>query len=185
MPIKVSDQELAELQANLDRVPRRTQRKKLLTLDVEAEIKEILGEGRKSTKKRQTKEESLQLKFCKYLRESYIGLHFVADVAAGAKLPQKYAVLASQMRSGSKMPDLAIYEARGGFYGLFLELKAEGKLRQKRSGEIKGDAHIQAQAARLAELRAKGYKAEFAEGLYEAVQIVTDYMMLPPTKPYE
>jgi hypothetical protein len=166
MPIKVSDQELAELQANLDRVPRRTQREKVTT-------------------KRQTKEESLQLKLCKYLRENYIGLHFVADVAAGAKLPQKYAVLAAQMRSASKMPDLAIYEARGGFYGLFLELKAEGKLRQKRSGEIKGDAHIQAQAARLAELRAKGYKAEFAEGLYEAVQIVTDYMMLPPTNKYE
>jgi hypothetical protein len=165
MPIKVSDQELAELQANLDRVPRRTQREKVTT-------------------KRQTKEESLQLKLCKYLRESYIGLHFVADVAAGAKLPQKYAVLASQMRSGSKMPDLAIYEARGGFYGLFLELKAEGKLRLK-SGKIKGDEHTQAQAARLAELRAKGYKAEFAEGLYEAVQIVTDYMALRPTKPYE
>ena len=160
MPIKVTDAELAELQAKLGGIPTRTPREAV-------------------TKKRNAKsEENLQLRVCKYLRETWPSVHFVCDYAAGLKLTKQQAIKAAKMRSADKLPDVLILASRGEFSGLLIELKAEGKLRLK-SGQISGSAHIQAQAERLAELRQEGYKAEFAEGFYEAVDLIAAYMKLP------
>ena len=157
MPIKVTDEELAALQQNLGRVPRRVPREKV------------------ATKRNVKAEENLQLRVCKYLRESWPGVHFVCDYAAGIKLTKQQAIKAAKMRSADKLPDMYIFASRGGFSGLIVELKTEGKLRLK-DGQINNQAHTQAQAERLAELRTEGYKAEFAEGFYEAVEIISEYL---------
>ena len=62
------------------------------------------------------------------------------------------------------------------FAGLYLELKAEGNSPYKKDGTLKKDEHLEEQNEMLENLRAKGYKAEFATGFEEAKKIIDDYL---------
>ena len=65
------------------------------------------------------------------------------------------------------VPDLCLPVARGGFHGLFLELKTKtGRLRPE-------------QALWLDALRDEGYRAEVAHGLDEAVEVLRSYVSAP------
>ena len=81
------------------------------------------------------------------------------------------------MRSDDNIPDLLIFEPRGGYYGLLLELKVkspylvDGKTLRK-------DKHLEAQNKTLLKLSGKGYKAVFVTGFDEAEKVITNYMKL-------
>ena len=77
----------------------------------------------------------------------------------GAKLKQE------GVRRG--VPDLSFPCARGGYHGLYIEMK-------RRHG---GRVSIE-QTAFIAALRRGGYKAEICHGCDEAFQVFNDYMQL-------
>lgn len=62
------------------------------------------------------------------------------------------------------MPDICLPVARGGFHGLYVEMKAQGG---RPSDE---------QKAWIAALRAQGYRAEVCVGWHAARQLIEDYI---------
>ena len=75
---------------------------------------------------------------------------------------------------GRGFPDLQILEPRGGFNGLFLEIKRNGERIFKKDGTFASE-HILEQADWLNGLRLRGYKAEFAVGFDECKTIIDAY----------
>jgi hypothetical protein len=70
------------------------------------------------------------------------------------------------------VPDLVLPVARGGWFGLYVELKRPGKHSRPKE-----------QLAWIAGLVANGYRAAFCVGWEEARQLLTDYLACPPTVP--
>ena len=120
-------------------------------------------------------EENLQIAVCTYLRLNYPSVIFTSE-SSGVRLTMGQAVKAKKMRSGGKLPDLWILEPRGGYHGLFIELKAEPYL--KKDGWFK-TPHIKEQAETIARLMNKGYAATFAVGFDQAKEAIDVYMKLP------
>jgi hypothetical protein len=71
-------------------------------------------------------------------------------------------------REGVKagFPDVAIYEPRGKFFGLFIELKVEGK--KPRPNQIKW----------LSDLKKRGYFVNHTDSLDEFIEIVDNYLKI-------
>lgn len=63
-------------------------------------------------------------------------------------------------------PDLLIFEPRGGYLGLFIELKAPGGTKQPQQREF------------LQEANDRGYMAVFCEGYKETVDFIGKYLKL-------
>lgn len=66
------------------------------------------------------------------------------------------------------VPDLCLPVARGGYHGLFIELKAEG------------GRPSAAQKEWLGRLRVQGYKAEICVGWTAAAAVICDYLGIRP-----
>ena len=85
--------------------------------------------------------------------------------------------------NGRGWPDLFIAYPKitlngGNYLGLFLELKKDGVSIYKRNGELRKDPHLHAQAQVLDGLQGAGYMAEFAVGLDDAVNKISEYLSL-------
>ena len=130
-------------------------------------------------------EAELQANVALYIRMQYPNVLFHSDFGSGIKL-KPWQAKAQKMQNGGirAWPDMFIaqpVEVDKGqpswrrYSGLFIELKKEGTRLQKRNGEWASE-HIQEQAAILEELSYKGYKAEFAVGLHQAINIINDYL---------
>ena len=126
---------------------------------------------------RNAREYAIHKAVCDYLRLRYPCLLFNSDMS-GLNLSQAQAGQAKMLRSDRGYPDLVLYEPRGRFYGLFLELKKEGTTIVKKNGEMVADEHIREQAKIIMRLNAIGYKARFAIGLDDALQAIDDYMKI-------
>jgi len=118
-------------------------------------------------------ERRLQLQVCQYIKTKYPKVIFWAN-DSGEKKTIGLAKLVKRMRSGSKIPDLWISEAQGGWAGLYLELKAETPY--KKDGTVKANPHLQAQFEMMDRLIDKGYMACFAWSLEGAIATVRNYM---------
>ena len=77
------------------------------------------------------------------------------------------AVAAKLKAQGVKrgVPDLCLPVARGGFHGLYIELK------RKKGGRVSEDQH-----GWLSELSAQGYRAEVCHGAEEACDVLYKYL---------
>jgi hypothetical protein len=124
-------------------------------------------------KKHTKKEENLQVQVCRYLKLMYPDVLFTSDIS-GMKLTVGQTVTASRMRSSDKFPDLMIFEPRGIFKGLFLELKRAGEKVMTKEGRPYA-GHITEQWNTLQRLQAKGYYAKFAIGLTDAITQIDNY----------
>lgn len=144
------------------------------------------------------REHQLYEKIARYLQLQYPNVIYRFDIAADLKLTMGQAAKHKRLHPRRGYPDLFIAEPRqvatdkkcGGvelgrsdngwhlyhFAGLYLELKAEGNSPFKKDGTLKKDEHLEEQDEMLENLRAKGYKAEFAVGFEEAKQIIDDYL---------
>ena len=120
-------------------------------------------------------EKSLHRQVCDYIRYQYKGVLFNSDLSGATKLTMGQAVAMKALRSNRGFPDLAIYEPRGRYHGLFIELKKEGTNLYKKSG-APATPHIGEQIECLLNLRPRGYMAEFAIGFEQAKQIIDDYL---------
>lgn len=133
-------------------------------------------------------EDSLQRQVCHYLKLQYPRVIFRSDLDSGRNKSsdfEKHRMRA--MNSSRSFPDLFIYEPmqhKDKFYsGLALELKKEGTTVILKTGPNKGkissNPHIQEQALLLKELSRKGYYANFAVGIDEAIRTIDWYFKKP------
>lgn len=121
------------------------------------------------------KEANLHRQVCDHIRYHYPEVIFNSD-GAGNNLSMAAAGRAKMLRSRKGFPDLQVAEARGGYFGLFIELKREGATVYLRGGALSTNPHIQEQAKMLQDLLDRGYKAVFAVGLTEATWVIDQYM---------
>lgn len=130
-------------------------------------------DGRKTFKKQP--EFLLQKQICQYLKIQYPDVVFLSDTVASVKLtmPQQQRNKAIQ-KDGFKCPDLLILEPRGGYAGLFLELKAKCPL--KKDGTLFKNKHLEEQSESLKKLRNKGYYAVFSWGFEMTKNIIDKYL---------
>lgn len=134
-------------------------------------------------------EAELQANIALYLKTNYPGVLFHSDFGSGIKL-QPWQARAQKIQNGGRRawPDMFIAEPRTlkigetkfedveqDYAGLFIELKKEGTRLKKKNGEW-ATSHIEEQANVLETLRQKGYKAEFAVGIFEATDLIDEYL---------
>jgi hypothetical protein len=124
-------------------------------------------------------EKHLHEAVCDYIRLQYPKARFKTDLS-GIYLGGKWSLMNHVKRttSHSGFPDLVIYERRGAYCGLAIELKAEGKSPFKKDGTLKKDEHIEAQAMWLLVLGQCGFYATFATGFDEAKREIDQYFNL-------
>jgi hypothetical protein len=124
------------------------------------------------------KEIDVHIQVCKYLKLQYPGILFLSDFAAGIKMSIGMANRQKMMKSDHSFPDLMIFEPRGGYKGLFIELKRDRDALYNKDGSFKSSDHIADQYKTLNELRKKGYYAYFACGFDVAKNIIDNYLNL-------
>jgi len=121
-------------------------------------------------------EKELVMQVAQYLQMQYPNVIYRFDLAADMKLTVGQAARNKRLHCHRGYPDLFIAEPRGGFNGLFIELKAVPIY--KRDGSLKTSEHLREQQAYHDTLVIKGYAACFAVGFDEAKDIIDKYMKL-------
>lgn len=99
--------------------------------------------------------------WCKYRKE----LKWLFHVPNGGERPGAVAKKLSHLGVKSGVSDLVLPLARGGYHGLFIELKRQ-----------KGGKLSDSQREFLDDMIAAGYMAAVARGSEEAIRIITDYL---------
>ncbi len=119
----------------------------------------------------------LQKKTCKWLSIQYPKALFLSDTIASVKLtiPQQNRNKLIQKNS-FKTPDLLIFEPKGNYSGLFIELKVKSPF--KLNGELLKDEHLEAQQKTINELKSKGYYACFSWSFEMTMDIINKYFSL-------
>lgn len=121
-------------------------------------------------------EAELQKQVAIYIRMQYPDVIFHSDFGSGVKLTPWQAKMQKMQNGGRRAwPDLFLAEPVGKHHGLFVELKKEGTRLKKKNGDWASE-HIAEQDAVLSELNDKGYKAEFAIGFEQALNLIDDYL---------
>ena len=136
-----------------------------------------------------TREHDIYTMIADYLRYQYPQVIYRFDLAADLKLTMGQASKHKRLQRYRGYPDLFIAEqsvrhedvsdhaiCEWNYAGLYLEIKKEGTRIFKRDGTLVSDTHIREQFDMLAELRNRGYAAEFACGFDEAKKLIDDYM---------
>ena len=121
-------------------------------------------------------EAELQKQVAIYIRMQYPDVIFHSDFGSGVKLTPWQARMQKMQNGGRRAwPDMMIAEPIGNYHGLFIELKRDGARLKKQNGEW-ASSHIAEQNIMLNELSNKGYKAEFAIGFEQALDLIDDYL---------
>lgn len=154
--------------------------------------------ARKCNNEKVMSEADLQGFIAQYIAIQYPDILFHSDFGSGVKLTIRQAAKQKRQNGGRRAwPDMFIAEPKmvkiagefvGAFTpwgsggesvqsasGLFLEFKRPGTRLKKKDGSWASE-HIAEQAEVLADLRSKGYVAEFAVGWDEARRLVDTYL---------
>lgn len=117
----------------------------------------------------------LQCAVCRYISIQYKDVMFASDTIASLYLtiPQKARNKKIQ-KDGFHCPDVMIFEPKGKYNGLFIELKVVSPF--KKDGTLKKNEHLENQQRTINDLKSKGYFAIFATGFEEAKNIIDLYM---------
>lgn len=126
-------------------------------------------------------EYELQKQVCKWISLQYPQTLFLSDTIASVKLtiPQQNRNKLIQ-KNDFKTPDLLIFERKGGFAGLFIELKVKSPF--KKNGELLKDEHLEGQLKTINELKRKGYYACFSWSFDMTISIINQYFSLDKVK---
>lgn len=126
---------------------------------------------------KQQPEFDLQKRVCAYLRVAHPSVDFMSDTIGSLKLTKFQAKRNSQIQKpGFKTPDLLIFLPKGGYHGLFIELKAESPY--KLNGDLKANAHIREQSVTISKLKSLGYYADFQWNFDSIVKLINWYLNL-------
>lgn len=96
---------------------------------------------------------------------------------SGIRLTIGQATQAKSLRSNQGFPDIVIYEPRGIYHGLFIELKREGE-RIFKKDNTPATPHIAEQCDCMNKLEERGYCPRFAIGFDEAKVQIDFYLSL-------
>ena len=120
-------------------------------------------------------EYTLQKQACQWLNKNYAEILYLSDTIASVKLtmPQQARNKAVQ-KQGFKTPDLLIFEPKGKYKGLFVELKVKSPF--KKNGELFKCEHLEGQQKTIDDLNAKGYKALFSWSYEMTIEIIENYL---------
>lgn len=119
----------------------------------------------------------LQKQVCRWISYQYPNTLFLSDTIASVKLTMPQATRNSLIQKKRfKTPDLLIFEPKGNFSGLFIELKVKSPF--KKNGEIRKDEHLEGQLKTINDLKSKGYYACFSWSFEMTISIITQYMSL-------
>ncbi len=121
------------------------------------------------------KEESLQTSVCNFIRLQYPNVVFTSEMS-GIRLTIGQAAIAKKQRSGRGLPDLIIFEPKGRYCGMLLELKVITPY--KKNGQLKADKHLHEQVAMMRKLYEKGYYVNFGIGFDDCTKLIKMYMAL-------
>jgi len=127
------------------------------------------------------REASLQLEISKYIQVAYPAVIFTAE-SSGIRVSMGTAMKMKRQRSTHKHLDMIIDEARGGFHGMRLELKAQDDSPYLMDNTISKKEHVQEQYKMILYYRAKGFYSNFAVGFEDAKKQIDAYMRFPETK---
>ena len=122
------------------------------------------------------KEHDIYKMIADYLRYQYPTVIYRFDLAADLKLTMGQASKHKRLQRYRGYPDLFIAEPNWPYHGLYLEIKKDGVRIFKQDGKLVADEHIREQFDMLADLRQRGYAAEFAIGFEGAKKLIDDYM---------
>lgn len=133
---------------------------------------------KKNTK---VKESKIQVEVCEYLKDNYPDVIFQCDLASGMNLGKHIGGMNARLRSSRGLPDLFIAKTKHlnntiWWSGLFIELKRDGSSPYLKNGKLSSNPHVKEQAAILKRLEEQGYKAVFATGAKEAIEIIDEYL---------
>jgi len=127
------------------------------------------------------REDKLQTAVITYLRLEHKALYC-------ASLGGQYQRYDSQRKKAKRtgyvagFPDVFVYEPRGKYFGLAIELKAKGFSPYKKNGDLKkkyakgGDKHNQ--VVWINKLNDRGYLALFCTGFDQAKEVIDNYFNL-------
>jgi len=121
-------------------------------------------------------EKVIHKQVCQYIRMQYPGILFNSDMAGAMKLTIGQAVQIKSLRSNRGFPDIAIYEPRGNYHGLFIELKKDGEKLFKRDGITPITDHVAEQMKCMEELSKRGYFCCFCIGFDHAKLMINNYL---------
>lgn len=124
----------------------------------------------KQVEKLKVTERSVHNAVCKYLKLQYPEVMFLSDFGAGLHMTQGNAQLQNKQKSDHSFPDLMIFEPRGGYCGLFIEIKRDDKLIKSEHTKRQGECHT--------ELIKRGYLANFGLGFDNCIKLINDYLSL-------
>jgi len=112
-----------------------------------------------------------------YIKLQYPKVIFTSD-SSGIRMTIGNAKKMLALKANCKIPDLLIFEPKGIYHGLIIEIKRTGENLYKKNGELYSKEHLIEQNKTLERLKSKGYKAVFGVGFDECVNIIDDYMNL-------
>ena len=120
-------------------------------------------------------EYDLQANVCHWLDLQFPTALYMSDTVASLKLTKRQAVRNKAIqKDGFKTPDLLIFEPRGKYKGLFIELKVKSPY--KLNGELLKNKHLEGQQKTINDLIKRGYYATFSTGFDETIEIIKKYM---------
>tara|TARA_R110000782_G_scaffold259960_1_gene351038 strand:- start:45 stop:428 length:384 start_codon:yes stop_codon:yes gene_type:complete len=119
----------------------------------------------------------LQKAVCRFLDTKYPNVLYMSDTIANIKLtlPQQARNKAIQ-KEGFKCPDLIIFEPKGEYKGMFLELKIKSPF--KKNGDIYKSKHLEGQQKSMIDLHNKGYYCNFMWDFEAIKKLIDSYMKL-------
>lgn len=121
-------------------------------------------------------EKILHKQVCQYLRMQYPKVLFNSDMSGSMKLTIGQAVQIKSLRSNRGFPDIVIYEPRGKYHGMFIELKKDGEKLYKKDGITPITDHVAEQKECMSELTIRGYDCYFCIGFDQAKQAIDTYL---------
>ena len=116
----------------------------------------------------QMSEERLQTEVINWIKEKHPNVRYCASLG-GIYTGPRQAIKAKRTGYSRGFPDLQICEARGGKFGLFIEVKT-----------IKGRA-TEAQKEWIEDLNLRGYHAEICKGLPLVIKSIENYLQKAET----
>ena len=108
-------------------------------------------------------EEKLQTEIIKYIKLQYPKIRYCASLG-GIYTGPRQAAKAKRTGYSRGFPDLQITEARGSYFGLFIELKT-----------LKGQPTL-VQKEWIKDLKSRGYAAYICKGIDETMETIDAYM---------
>jgi len=127
-------------------------------------------------------ERNLTTNIAKFMQVQFPNVIFKYDLSSDQRLSIQQATRNSNIQGkwSKGFPDLTIFERRGSYGALFIELKIISPY--KKNGELKKNSHLKNQARIHSELDSRGYKAVFTTGFEETVEVIRDYLTLKGTQ---